>query len=418
MRELTLQEYDQVAGGLYQQYTYVPPDGDPPPPPPPPPGPPPALTPPPMGLAPVWESVLTDLQTFFDDMGSAVSTPAGNDQNSYYDDGEDTAPMDGFFLDMFGWMPSVQAMPGAHYWDYLTQDIDPEFMMAAYGPGGFNAEFGGNGSVAVQALSDHTTFQFTLNGISVFGTWHPGAPTTTEDNGTDNPTIVVTGGYWSFQYTGFDAGYYGGNPPPAPAPVLYAPQVDPLTAVQDPGTPANAEVKVLAAKVHDFLDKHGGHYDVAYVGPDKQLHTFPLEAYAALLDYYYINVTDANMNTVSGGVGAAHLDANGNWMTDFNKTGLIGYEVGVFQNLDFIILHEIAHGLGFSIDYKNSEYTSFIHSGGTDQAWKGTNGMDGAAGFFRVESLANNIARAVEQLIGINVRPPAPGGGFDYSGHF
>lgn len=52
----------------------------------------------------------------------------GSDQNSYYYQAADSAPLGYDFVQTFGWMPHVQQMAGYDYWDYLTQDIDPEFL--------------------------------------------------------------------------------------------------------------------------------------------------------------------------------------------------------------------------------------------------------------------------------------------------
>src|SRR4051794_33861067 len=81
---------------------------------------------PPFGPPLLWQAVLDDLTIFFDELGGPV-VEHGNDQNSYYDDPADSSPLGALFLQDFGWMPHVQEMQGAHYFDYLTNDMDPEF---------------------------------------------------------------------------------------------------------------------------------------------------------------------------------------------------------------------------------------------------------------------------------------------------
>src|SRR4051812_18961886 len=159
-------------------------------------------------------------------------------------------------------MPHVQDMAGAHYFDYLTSDIDPEFMLTAYGAHDFVANFS-RGQVSVQQLSNGTTFAMTLNGITVFGTWHSGAPTTTIGD-----AIVVTGGHWTFDYTGFDASYYGGNPPPPSPPQIAAPSADVAAAVANPEGVAEDHRQALSTKLHALLNEGGGHVTITFKGPN------------------------------------------------------------------------------------------------------------------------------------------------------
>jgi hypothetical protein len=172
-------------------------------------GSPPPTEPPPFGPLVLWTAVLDDLQIFFDDLAAPVHEH-GNDQNSYYDDPEDSSPLGALFLQDFQWMPSVQNQAGFHYFDSLTTDADPELLVLTDGTSKFEADFSG-GHLSVQQMNDLKTYAMAINGITIFGVWHEGAPTTT-----DGDTIVVTGGYWSFDYTGFDASFYNNNPPPPP----------------------------------------------------------------------------------------------------------------------------------------------------------------------------------------------------------
>src|SRR3954451_19666144 len=69
---------------------------------------------PPFGPPLIWQGVLDDLSVFFDELEGPV-VEHGNDQNSYYDDPADSAPLGALFLDAFGFLPHVQDMAGAHY---------------------------------------------------------------------------------------------------------------------------------------------------------------------------------------------------------------------------------------------------------------------------------------------------------------
>jgi len=250
----------------YQDSNYTG-DGDPPPP----------LEDPPFGPPLLWQSVLDDLSIFFDDLGGPV-TQHGNDQNSYYDDPANSAPLDPMFLQDFGWLTGVQNMPDAHYFDYLTNDVDPEFLLTAYGGNQFAASFS-HGQVSVQRLSDGETFAFTLAGITVFGTWHAGGPTTQTGN-----TVVVTGGHWTFQYTGFDAGHYNGDPPPPPPIQNGAPSADAAAAAANPEGVAESHRQDLSARLHALLNANGGHVPVIFKGPNGN-ETFDLADVVNIIDH-------------------------------------------------------------------------------------------------------------------------------------
>src|SRR3990170_6930176 len=72
---------------------------------------------------------LQTLDEFLDGVYTA-SYSQGSDQNSYYTDYADAAPLGMDFIETYGWMPHVQQMAGYQYYNYLTQDIDPEFLEA------------------------------------------------------------------------------------------------------------------------------------------------------------------------------------------------------------------------------------------------------------------------------------------------
>lgn len=381
----------------YQDSNY-PDGGDPPPP----------LEDPPFGPPLLWQAVLDDLSIFFDDLGGSV-TPHGNDQNSYYDDPENSAPLDPMFLQDFGWLSGVQNMPDAHYFDYLTNDVDPEFLLTAYSGNEFVANFS-HGQVSVQRLSDGETFAFTLAGITVFGTWHAGGPTTQTGN-----TVVVTGGHWTFQYTGFDAAHYNGEPPPPPPPTQdAAPSTDAAAAAANPEGVAEQHRQNLSSQLHQLLTQNGGHLLITFKGPNGN-ETFDLADLVNILDHYHIVATDKDYLHISGGAGAVHPDGNGGWVTEINRVQLVAAETAAFHQLDFVILHEVSHMLSNGLAYSHDLFQSWLAGGGTNLTFIGNNGFNGSAPFWLGESYANNMAAAVEHEIHIE-RPPVPLGGYDYSG--
>lgn len=353
----------------------------------------------------LWNAVLDDLQVFFDELGGPIHEH-GNDQNSYYDDPADSAPMGELFLQDFQWIAHVGGEP-AHNFDYLTSDLDPELLMIVNGSGNFSGHFS-RGDVAIQALSDGTTFGMTFNGITVFGTWHAGAPTTT-----DGDVIVVTGGHWTFQYTGFDIGHYNDNPPPAPPPQVSAPSADAAAALADPEGIATAHIQDLSNRLHAFLAQNGGHFTVTFQGPNGQ-ESFELADLLNRLDHYHINPSDTDFTHITGGAGGVHSDGHGGWVTDFNRAQLVSYETMAFHQLEFIILHEVSHVLTNGLDFTHNQRQSWFASGGNEDTFHG-NGIIASPNFWYSESYANNMAVALEHLIDIR-EPPHPAGGLDYAG--
>lgn len=331
----------------------------------------------------------------------------GADQNSYYHDGSDSSPMGDFFLQEFGWMGGVQDMPGYDYFDYLTNGVDPEFLLAAEGPNAFSANFAG-GNVSVQGLGDGSTFAFALKGITVLGTWHEGAPTTASGN-----DIIVTGGHWTFQYTGFDGNYYSGNPLPPP-PVIAAPS-EVAAATANPEAVAETHRQNLSSRLHDLLDKNGGHVTVIFKGPNGN-ETFDLANLVYILDHYHVVATSVNYIGTTGGAGSVHPDGNGGWVSEINRAQLVGYETASGM-LDFFILHEVSHMMSNALSFTDSQFQGWLASGHTRDSYLGTNGFDASAALWRGESYVNDMAVAVEAQL--RIEPPQhPAGGYDYTGTY
>lgn len=156
-----------------------------------------------------YASVAATLQIFFDDMTNAAldyqSAHTGADQASHYNDGSDTAPMDpgSFFMQDFGQYLSAsqyEAMGGGFY-DFLTEGIDPEFILATAGDSSSTINF--SGGTAVLTSIDGTHTNFSLGGANLVASWH--SFTSTGAAGDIQPDdIVVTGqaGYWTFTTSG------------------------------------------------------------------------------------------------------------------------------------------------------------------------------------------------------------------------
>jgi hypothetical protein len=147
-----------------------------------------------------WEIFLAGL------LGFVSAGPLGSDQNSYYDDHSNEAPLGvGFvqFMDDFGWMDSIERMAGYHYYDYL-QGHDPELLAASEAAHRFvyAATSGGGGLASLAGMP----FSLTANGFFLTFTWHNGsAPVATFAPDPNDPhSVVVTAaglGYWTAQAT-------------------------------------------------------------------------------------------------------------------------------------------------------------------------------------------------------------------------
>lgn len=403
MRELSLRECRVVAGGTYELPNYDDTDyQDTTPPPPPPPGGS-SSGAPPVGTLLPWQAVLSDLSVFFDEIGGVAENHiTGADQNSYYNDGSDTAPLDDWFLDQWGWLPSVQNDPGAHFYDYLTQDADPEFLLTTLGSDGFAANFA-SGVVATTVLAGGIT-EFTVNGITVTGTWHQSTDVPTDPN-----EIVVNGGYWSFELGPPALIPPGGSSPPSNGGATYTAPSDPLVA-------AHLEEAKLSVDLHTILNVNGGHLTVTFKTPTGMDGTFDLAEFVAILDHYDITATNIDYKPISGGVGLVEKLPNGNYQTQINFDGLRGY-AAMYGGIDFLIIHELSHKLGIAESFTNSTFQQYITAGGTREGWTGNTGFNGAPGLYISESYVNNIYAAIAGVLGIPTTP-RPGGGYDYSGTY
>lgn len=149
-------------------------------------------TPPAVETSAAWDQTMANVALFISNVTDSMSRyQTGNYANSDYPDPyPGTAPGNPWMLEMFHYVPNIANDPSFNYYDYLTQDIDPEFMLAAYGPNYFVGNFSA-GSAEAYRVDGNSTW-ITVNGVSVFLTWHQAsgiAPPGSND-------IIVNGGHW------------------------------------------------------------------------------------------------------------------------------------------------------------------------------------------------------------------------------
>ncbi|HMG46365.1 MAG TPA: hypothetical protein VK614_02760 [Allosphingosinicella sp.] len=189
---------------------------------------------------------------------------------------------------------------------------------------------------------------------------------------------------------------------------------DAAAAAANPEGIAEAHRQALSTELHAILDRDGGHSTVTFHGPNGD-ETFDLADLVNIIDHFHIVATNGTYTNISGGAGSVHPDGNGGWVTEINRAQLVGYESMAYNQLDFLILHEVGHMLSNALAYSHTQFQSWLTGGGTRETYLGTNGFDGSSALWRSESYSNNIAAALEQLIHID--PPLhPAGGYDYAG--
>lgn len=415
MRELTIDELYNVAGGCqntscyHQESTYDDGSGGG--------SPPPASAPIPTPM--IWLGVLDDISELFDTMTDVVSQydseyrdrDATWDQNSSYNDAN-TAPFGTMFMEMFGWLPSVQANPAAHYWDYLEQDIDPEFLMVANAPGQLTGTYAGQ-AMHMKAMGTDTNgneqFVFEVNGLRLVGTWNAGDATKSSEN-----EIVVTAGSWTFAFVGMASDPYNYTTPSPPPPSIPAGPAPPTPV--DPTGAANTEIARINGLVDGLLASHGGHLMLSFTGPDGTTLTFDLAEFNAILDRYSIVGTNVNYVNSSGGAGQVIELPDGSFRTEINIAQLTMYASNPIY-LTHLIIHEVAHKIAMATAYTNAGFQAHIAAGGTAASYTGNTGFNGSAELYRSESYVNNITKAIVTQIGGTVYTNA-GGGYTYSGKY
>lgn len=167
------------------------PPGEPSPEPPPPPPPPPEdadLTEEELRL--FEDAYFALLDSYYADPVS-TSTSGGSNQNSDYDDRQsNTAPWPSGFMEDFGFSESSREALGMNSLDYLTAGLDPEVYELENRMGLYNGRYD------FPNAAQGSSFETVRNGISVVYRWHPGSPTTG-----DNNEIVVTGGHYTAHFS-------------------------------------------------------------------------------------------------------------------------------------------------------------------------------------------------------------------------
>lgn len=140
-----------------------------------------------------WESFLIEL------LGFVQSGPHGSDQNSGYDYREDTSPLGELLVHDFGWMHGVQNLAGYGYYNYLTENIDAEFLEMEYAAHLGTSRLLQSG-VSMGSLAN-LPFDLTLNGHTFSIVWHNGAaPGPDGSHDPNDPELILVHaslGYWA-----------------------------------------------------------------------------------------------------------------------------------------------------------------------------------------------------------------------------
>ena len=340
---------------------------------------------PPLTTPMLWQGALENLQQFFDQAEGAINSyePRQGDQNSNYDDDRaDYGPFSSMFMEMWGFLPSVQRNPAAHYWDYLTENVDPEFLFES-SASGVSAQFSG-GNVAITSMpgsSDSDIMLYNVNGLLLRGVWHAAPPSGSIDE------IEVNGGHWTFDFIGMASdGIPASPPPPAPS-SSGSPAPDPLAKA------AAQQVDILS-KTDALLAANGGSFLISYKAFGDVIETIDLAEFRSILALYSIMGSDENFGRETGGAGQVVKLADGSYRTTIENDDLAKY-TGSPALLNFLIIHEVAHNLAKALAYTQSMYTGWIASGGTKQNYTGTDGTDGSPALYRSESYVNNIAKSI-----------------------
>ena len=365
---------------------------------------------PPLTTPMLWQGALENLQQFFDQAENSINNyePRQGDQNSNYDDDRaDYGPFSSMFMEMWGFLPSVQRNPAAHYWDYLTENVDPEFLFETSSVSGVSAQFSG-GNVAITSMpgsSDSNIMLYNVNGLLLRGVWHDAPPSGNADE------IEVNGGHWTFDFIGLASDGMPAAPPPLAPSSAGTPAPDPLVKA------AAQQVEILS-KVDALLAANGGHFLISYKTSSGAMDTIDLAEFRPILARYSIVGSDENFGPTTGGAGQVVKLADGSYRTTIENDDLAKYSSSPAL-LNFLIIHEVSHNLAKALSYTQSMYDGWKSSGGTDQNYTGTNGTNGSPALYRSEAYVNNIAKSIAIALGLPVAPEGSiGGGYSYSGKF
>ncbi len=208
--------------------------------------------------------ISADLQAFFSHAENAVDNyQASRDgQNSNYGDpSEDTGPMPEAFMELFGTSPGVQHNTAAHFWDYLSAGIDPEFQLAQYDSASFTVN-GTSGSSTLVAMgedsSGHQIFAMNDNGFVTYLRLVPGwtSGTPGEMEGMGNLVQIISVGEASQALGGLGASTPGGQP------YLPSPPVESYPSWWNHQTDYN--IDKIAAEINDKINQKADHEYIEY----------------------------------------------------------------------------------------------------------------------------------------------------------
>jgi hypothetical protein len=372
-----------------------------------------------------WNDMLAQISHLFDDLSSQVAgyTGGGSDQNSYYDDGEDHAPLLTGLGEIWPTGGGSIVIDDQSFVDYLSWDSGSDFQLIDVEGLGFSASFGDDfGSMNLVDQSTNA-YLFNINGNLVEGTWTEGPPPPDDPNSSNE--IVITGHRDSpDEPPQTPEGYFIFDPTPDGFSLNFGSTGDILgLGYQTAGVSAAANMfaslhahnngttaldETVYEKAHDDLAKM---FDLAVNNPTYPIdigHRVYITAINAVLELNNtaINVVDTptreGANTDPGDFRSVTITLNpqnpdvtlsngttrpsnfvgwiNNWGSDWGNIGI-----------DFTIFHEFGHAI----------YDIFEHTADTEaMADSAAFSMMNALGFTIPDALATGVAAA-------------PNGGFD-----
>ncbi len=296
------------------------------------------------------------LSQFFSSLQDAAPRVGPNSQDSGFDhdNPENTGPIDPAFADFiseYGNPSSLDRMPESHYWDFLTQGIDPEFQATAIGPNEIKANYSA-GQVIVsgdQGLADGgfdgKTAHFNVNGLDLIGTFHADGKyhSGSIDPDTGKLDVVVTAPSGALTHWTFDV-----DPSHAPG--------DPYSNILSNGVASSGE---SGSSDNSFPNSYSRreslapYLDKPHMKEGETRHLTDGEK-AALRDFYGDKLTDAQMNSVIIKSGGAYGDASATtWSKNnisFNtKTAITDYSTD--NSTMALLIHEFTHVIQWNEGY-------------------------------------------------------------------
>ncbi len=334
---------------------------------------------------------MQSLDAFLDGYSNTSYSP-GSDQNSYWNDYSDYAPLGADFMAQYGWMPGLSQTGGYHFYDYLTQDIDPEFLEAISNDQYQNYQ--ANGSSLSFDLGQNLIMNGAFAGTNGFTTvWVDGPPVYTDDG-----TIVVTAGHWEVRAPapGITYGNIANDGDGASflsatlaisaslATLVDALHVDVVvkegTVLTDAQKAIIAEFKVLVNNIAKQLSEIPDNA-ILTMANGSTITGAQLKAAWARVDF---QINPEGFNGYRNGSARGEADwANGNPVVSFNIDLLEDY-AAIGGGLEYLAFHELGH-----LTLAGRNLNGLLDAGGMTAAENEQN-----------EEFANSVARAISNATG------------------